>query len=95
MIAIAFFALNPVAVYAVDYLVQRSILMATLFVVLAFFFFARALRGNPWLHLAALASYVAAMMSKEHAMFAPLAAVPIYVIVARPGAKRLAARERR
>ena len=31
----ALFALNPVAVYAVAYLVQRSIVMATLFVVLA------------------------------------------------------------
>src|SRR4029077_17489434 len=33
-IAIGFFALNPVSVYAVGYLVQRSILLATFFVAL-------------------------------------------------------------
>jgi len=40
-LAIGFFALNPVAVYAVAYLIQRSIVMATLFVVLGLWCFAR------------------------------------------------------
>jgi tetratricopeptide (TPR) repeat protein len=89
--AIGFFALNPVAVYAVAYLVQRSILMATLFVVLALWLFAVALaRNKPLLHLAALACYALAILSKEHAVLAPLAAVPVYILVARPSAKRLA-----
>ena len=42
-LAIGFFALNPVAVYAVAYLIQRSILLATLFVVLGLWLFARGL----------------------------------------------------
>lgn len=91
-IAIGFFALNPVAVYAVAYLMQRSILLATLFVVLGLWSFAAAVsRGKPLLHAAALACYVLAVMSKEHAVLAPLAAVPVYIVAARPDAKRLAA----
>jgi tetratricopeptide (TPR) repeat protein len=90
-IAIGFFALNPVAVYAVAYLIQRSILMATLFVVMALWLVARGLRlGKPLLHVAALGAYVLALLSKEHAILAPLAAVPLYIVIARPPGKRLA-----
>jgi tetratricopeptide (TPR) repeat protein len=90
-LAIAFFALNPVAVYAVAYLIQRSILMATFFVVAGLWAFARGLRtGRRGLYGVALACYVLGVMSKEHALFAPLAALPIYILVARPNARRLA-----
>ena len=90
--AIGFFALNPVAVYAVAYLVQRSIVMATLFTLLALWLFALGLaRARPWLHAAALACYVLAVLSKEYAVLAPLAAIPVYVLVARPTPRRLAA----
>jgi tetratricopeptide (TPR) repeat protein len=90
-LAIGFFALNPVAVYAVAYLIQRSILMATLFVVLGLWLFARGLqRGSGVSFLAALGCYVLAVMSKEHAIMAPLAALPVYIVVARPSLKKLA-----
>jgi tetratricopeptide (TPR) repeat protein len=90
--AIGFFALNPVAVYAVAYLVQRSIIMATLFVVLALWAFVRGLETQRWgFHVAAFAFYILSVMSKEYALFAPLAAVPVYLVVARPGARRVAA----
>jgi protein O-mannosyl-transferase len=90
-LGLGFFALNPVAVYAVAYLVQRSILLATFFVVLSLFFFARALsRKQPLLHIAAVACYALAVASKEHAVLTPLAAVPVYILVARPGLRRLA-----
>ncbi|HWR77336.1 MAG TPA: tetratricopeptide repeat protein [Thiobacillus sp.] len=90
-LAVGFFALNPVAVYAVAYLIQRSILMATLFVVLGLWLFARGLqRGSGLSFLAALACYVLAAMSKEHAIMAPLAALPVYIVVARPSLRRLA-----
>jgi protein O-mannosyl-transferase len=90
-LGLALFALNPVAVYAVAYLIQRSIVMATLFVALSLFFFARGLREKKaWMHVASFACYVAAVLSKEHALLAPLAAVPLYVVVARPPARRLA-----
>ena len=90
-IAIGFFALNPVAVYAVAYLIQRSILLATFFVVAGLWLFARGLATRrPLFHALALACYVLAVMSKEHAILAPLAAVPLYILIARPGARRLA-----
>ncbi len=90
-LAIGFFALNPVAVYAAAYLIQRSILMATLFVVLGLWLFARGLRtGQWWNHLLAVLCYALAVASKEHAILAPLAALPVYVLVARPSRKRLA-----
>ena len=90
-IAIGFFALNPVAVYAVAYLIQRSILLATLFSVLALWLFARGLReGKWWVHALAALSYVLALLSKEHAVLVPLAAVPVYIVVSRPSRKRLA-----
>jgi protein O-mannosyl-transferase len=89
-LAIGFFALNPVAVYAVAYLIQRSILMATFFVVVGLWLFARGLaEKKPLLHALALASYVLAVMSKEHALLAPLAAAPLYILVARPSMRRL------
>ena len=89
--AVGFFALNPVAVYAVAYLIQRSILLATLFTVVALWLFARGLRtGKWWLHVLAAISYALAVISKEHAVLAPLAALPVYIVVARPSRARLA-----
>jgi tetratricopeptide (TPR) repeat protein len=90
-LAIGFFALNPVAVYAVAYLIQRSILLATFFVVLGLWLFVRGLaRRQPAMLVLAVGSYALAVMSKEHAILAPLAAVPLYILVSRPSAKRLA-----
>lgn len=90
-VAIGFFALNPVAVYAVAYLIQRSILVATLFTILALWLFARGLRlRKPSLHMAAVVCYLLAVLSKEHAILAPLAAVPLYILLARPSWQRLA-----
>lgn len=90
-LAVGFFALNPVTVYAVAYLIQRSILMATLFVVLGLWQFARGVQcGSKLSFVAALACYVLAVMSKEHAIMAPLAALPVYILVARPSLKKLA-----
>ena len=85
------FALNPAAVYAVAYLIQRSIVMATLFAALALWAFARGVRSRslPWIAGACVA-YVAAVASKEHAILLPLAAIPVYVVIARPAPKRLA-----
>ncbi|HXS54252.1 MAG TPA: tetratricopeptide repeat protein [Usitatibacter sp.] len=90
-IGIGFFALNPVAVYAVAYLIQRSMLLATLFTVLAFWLFARGLRERKgWMHALALVCYALAILSKEHAVLAPLAAIPIFILVERPRARHLA-----
>ena len=89
--AIGFFALNPVAVYGVAYLIQRSILMATLFVVAGLWALAKGLREKERAWFAAsVVCYGLAVMSKEHAILAPLAALPIYILVKRPTWKRLA-----
>jgi hypothetical protein len=67
-----FFALHPVAVYAVGYVVQRSMLMATLFVLLMQMVYLRGLLSGQsrWLLLAILA-YFLAVFSKEHSLLAP------------------------
>ncbi len=66
------FALHPVAVYAVGYVVQRSILMATLFVLLMQMAYLRGLLTGQvrWLALAVLC-YFLAVFSKEHSVLAP------------------------
>lgn len=88
-VGVALFALNPVAVYAVAYLVQRSIVMATLFVVLACISWVRGLVTGKyrWMVLALLC-YLLAVLSKEAAVTAAALAVPLYVFVSRPPWKR-------
>lgn len=90
-VGVALFALHPMAVYAVGYLIQRSILMATLFAVLACWAFVRGLQTQRagW-YAGALLSYVLAVLSKEHAVMTAALAVPLYIHVMRPGWKRIA-----
>jgi len=89
-LGIALWAFNPVAVYAVAYLIQRSILMATLFVALACLGYVRGLAsGQRHWFLAAIACYLLAVASKEHAVTAILLAVPLYIFVQRPSSKQV------
>ena len=84
------FALNPVAVYVVGYLIQRSILMATLFAVLACFAYVRGLsNGSIGWFVAAVISYIAAALSKEQAALTVAMAVPLYIYVRRPSWKKV------
>lgn len=86
MVGTALFAVNPMAVYAVGYLVQRSIVMATLFTVLACWFFVKGLvNGRIYWHALAVLSYLCAVLSKEHAVMTAALAVPLYIFVKRPG----------
>ncbi len=89
-LGVALWAFNPVAVYAVAYLIQRSILMATLLVVLACWSYVRGLSSGQlrW-HLLALACYVLAVAAKEHTVTAILLAVPLFVFVQRPSLQRV------
>ncbi|MBR0566031.1 hypothetical protein J5J83_07880 [Azoarcus sp. L1K30] len=78
------FALNPVAVYGVAYLIQRSILMATLFSIWALVFvFFSARRERPGLLWIALLLYFFALLSKEHALLLPLPAAALYLFSSR------------
>lgn len=90
-VAVALFALNPVAVYAVGYLIQRSIVMATLFAVLSCWMFLRALSTNKvgW-YAGAFMSYVCAVLSKEHAILTAAMVVPLYIHVRQPSWRTVA-----
>lgn len=84
-VAAGLFALSPVAVYAVSYLIQRSVLMATLFSVLACWLFVQGLvTRRPFWHVLAFVSYVVAVLSKEHALITAAMAVPLYIHIRRP-----------
>ncbi len=92
IVATAFFALHPIAVYGVAYLVQRSIVMATLFGLLACWTFLRGLHSGKLVWLAvALLCYLIAILCKETAVMIGALSVPFYVYVRRPGWKHLLA----
>jgi tetratricopeptide (TPR) repeat protein len=78
----ALFVLHPVAVYGVAYLMQRSIVLATLFSLLALWCVLEwLLRGSPRWCIAAVAAYYLAVFSKEHAVMVPAVAVALAVLV--------------
>jgi protein O-mannosyl-transferase len=66
------FAVHPVMVYAAGYVIERSILMATLFVLMMQLAYLRGLLTGQkrWLMLA-VATYFLAGFSKEHSVMAP------------------------
>jgi tetratricopeptide (TPR) repeat protein len=86
-IGAAAFALHPVAVYGAGYLVQRSIVMATLFGLVSMALFLRGLRRERHADaLSAAVLYSLAVLSKEHAVLLPAAAVLLVMLTgpARP-----------
>jgi tetratricopeptide (TPR) repeat protein len=90
-IGAAAFALHPVAVYGAGYLVQRSIVMATLFGLVSMALFLRGLRRER--HADALSAallYSLAVLSKEHAVLLPAAVLPVVMLA--QASKRVALR---
>jgi len=81
------FALHPIAVYGVAYLIQRSTLMATLFFLLMLLAYLEGLlRGNwRWMLVAALC-YFAAVYSKELSVTAPGVALALTLLIRKPSA---------
>lgn len=67
-----FFLWHPVAVYGAAYLIQRTIVMATLFSLLALYVYMRGLveERPKWLWLSVFL-YLMAVLSKEHAIMLP------------------------
>ena len=81
------FALHPVAVYGVAYFIQRSTLMATLFVLLMLRVYLEGLlRGGWYWMLAAVLFYFAALYSKEHSILAPGVALALTFLIRKPSA---------
>lgn len=81
-LAALIFALHPVATYAVGYLVQRTIMMATLFSLLSMLAYLHgSIRENrAWLW-ASVAFYYLAVFSKEHAIMLPMIAAAMTVLL--------------
>lgn len=80
-IGAAAIALHPVAVYGAAYLVQRSIVLATLFSLLSLIFLLRGLQGGRYRDtLWAALLYSLAVLSKEHALLLPAVALPLAVL---------------
>jgi len=82
----ALFAIHPVAVYGAAYLVQRTIVLATLFSLLSIVFFVRGLvRSRHADAVSAALMYSVAVLSKEHSILLPGAAALTVLLV---GAER-------
>lgn len=77
-----FFVCSPVAIYATGYLVQRSILMATLFMLVMLLAYLRGLLSGDkrWL-LLSVTAYFMAFFSKEHSVMAPAVAVMLSILL--------------
>ncbi|MEO8419494.1 MAG: tetratricopeptide repeat protein [Methylophilaceae bacterium] len=77
-----FFACNPVAVYAVGYVIQRSILLATLFTLAMQLAYLHGLINGQkrWLALSLL-FYFLAVFSKEHSLMAPAIVIAITILL--------------
>jgi hypothetical protein len=79
------FALHPISVYGVAYIIERSILMATLFVLLMLLTYLEGiLRGGWHWMLAAALFYFAAVYSKEHSIAAPGLALALTFLIRKP-----------
>lgn len=76
------FALHPVATYAAGYLVQRTIIMSTLFCLLAMLCYVHgSIRQKPlWLWMS-VPFYYLAVLSKEHAIMLPATLLALTVLL--------------
>ena len=82
VLAALIFAVHPVAVYAVGYVIQRSILMATFFGLMMFWGYLRgALSAEKRWLLLSVVSYFFACFSKEHSALLPLALAALALLL--------------
>lgn len=80
-VAAAGFAIHPAAVYGAAYLVQRSIVLATLFSLLSLLFLARGLMRGAYLDaIWAGLLYALAVLCKEHSILLAAVAVPVAML---------------
>src|SRR5438445_635700 len=86
LIGATVFAIHPVAVYGAAYLIQRTVVLATLFSMLSIVLFVRGLaRGRHADAVSAALMYSVAVLSKEHSILLPGAASLAVLLV---GAER-------
>jgi tetratricopeptide (TPR) repeat protein len=78
------FAVNPVAVYATAYLMERSIVLATALSLLALWSFLEGMLRASWRwYVVAAIAYFLALSSKEHAIMVPAVALALAVLLRR------------
>jgi len=76
------FACHPLAVYGVGYLIQRSILMATMFTLVMQLAYLRGLLEGDKRYMAlAVMAYFLALFSKEHSLMAPAILLPLTWVI--------------
>lgn len=76
------FVVHPAATYAVGYLAQRTILMASLFAIIAVILYIRAsLTGSRVMLWAVVPFYYLAVFSKEHAIMLPFCLAALTVLI--------------
>lgn len=86
LLASGAFALHPAAVYGAAYLVQRSVVVATLFALLSLVLFLRAITHDRYGYtLGAAACYSVAVLSKEHSILLPVVALPLAFLASPEG----------
>ncbi|MBI1174512.1 MAG: hypothetical protein GC139_04500 [Sideroxydans sp.] len=79
------FVWHPVAVYGAAYLVERTIVMATLFAMLALYVYMRGLsEGRPRLLWLSVFFYYLAVFSKEHVVMLPAVMLALTLLLTRP-----------
>lgn len=79
------FALHPVAVYGVAYLVERSIIMATLFGIASLAcYFEGLIRGKTNWFIGSAVFYFLAVFSKEHSVMIPAVAAALTLLLHKP-----------
>jgi tetratricopeptide (TPR) repeat protein len=84
-LAAALFAVHPVAVYGAGYLVQRTIVLSTLFMLLMQIAYLRWLTsGRNALWVWSAVWYLLSMLSKEHSVMAPAVSLLLTVLIHRP-----------
>ena len=79
------FSLHPLAIFVQGYLVQRSILCATLFALLALLFFWRGMSGSRIALAGSCLFTLLAIYAKEHAVMLPLGAILLLILRLRSG----------
>lgn len=79
------FSVHPAAVYGVAYLIQRSIVMATLFSLLCLMTYLQGLvQKRPAWFLLSAACYFVAVFSKEHSVMVPAVALAMTMLIRKP-----------
>ena len=81
------FALHPMAVFTQGYLIQRTVICATLFSLLSWLAFWRGLSGSRTSLWMSCALFTIGVFAKEHAVMAPLVSICLFVLFHRSGFK--------